>query len=96
MPQARLSVRKIYEVLCLKFERKLSNRAIARTCSISPSTVCEYITRAEAAGLSWPLPEEVDEDHMHKPLFPNQTAHHRKPFYFPTGRKSMPNFARKA
>lgn len=64
MTQERLSMRKIREVLRLKFESGLSHRAIARSCAISHSTVREYIHRARTAGLSWPLPEGLDEDQL--------------------------------
>lgn len=57
MAQKRLSMRKIEEILRLKYEKKLTHRAIAQACSVSSSTVSEYITHAKAAGLSWPLPE---------------------------------------
>ena len=57
MAQERLSMRKINEVLRLKWECGLSNRAIGRGCSISHSTVSEYVRRAQAVGLTWPLPE---------------------------------------
>ena len=70
MPQERLSMRKIREVLRLKWENGLSNRAIARSCSISPTTVSEYIRRASAAGLRWPLPENLDDDQLCRLLFP--------------------------
>jgi transposase len=63
-------MRKIREVLRLKWECNLSNRAIARSCSISHSTVGEYIRRAEEAGLSWPLPDDLDEDRLFELLFP--------------------------
>jgi transposase len=70
MTQERLSVRTIREVLRLKHEIGLSNRAIARACRISNSTVGEYITRAKQAGWSWPLPEEVSEEELYRRLFP--------------------------
>jgi len=69
MPQERLSMRKIQEVLRLKWKSGLSTRAIARSCSISPTTVSEYVRRAQAAGLSWPLPEALDEDQLYQMLF---------------------------
>jgi DNA-binding transcriptional regulator LsrR (DeoR family) len=53
MSQERLSMRKITEVLRLKWTCDLSNQAIARSCRISHSTVSEYLARAEQAGLSW-------------------------------------------
>ena len=49
MAQERLTLRKIREILRLK-DAGLSNRAIARACKISNSTVGEYFHRAEAAG----------------------------------------------
>ncbi len=48
----------------------LHARAIARACKISNSTVGEYLRRAQAAGLHWPLPEGADEDELFKKLFP--------------------------
>ena len=62
MSQERLTMHKISEVLRLKWECKLSNRAIARSCSISHSTVGEYLCHAQEAGLSWPLPADMGED----------------------------------
>ncbi|PYU30606.1 MAG: hypothetical protein DMG28_18265 [Acidobacteria bacterium] len=44
-------MRKIKEVLRLKFELGLGQRQIARSCSISQSTVHNYLKRAAAAGL---------------------------------------------
>jgi transposase len=70
MSQERLSMRKIHEILRLKWECGLSNRAIGRSCSLSHGTVGEYLRRAKAAGLSWPLPEGLDEDALHQLLFP--------------------------
>jgi transposase len=78
MTQTRLSMRKIEEVLRLKFEAGLSHRAIAQSCSISPSTVSEYVTHAKAAGLSWPLPEGISEEQLNDRLFPPQTADSRR------------------
>jgi transposase len=63
-------MRKIAEVLRLKWECGLSNRAIARSCSISHSTVAEYLRRAQAAGLGWPLPLDLGEDTLFGLLFP--------------------------
>ena len=70
MPQEKLSMRKIHEVLRLKWEGKLSNRAIAQSCLISPTTVSEYVRRAQESNLGWPLPETLDEDQLYRLLFP--------------------------
>ena len=74
MPQERLSMRKIREVLRLKWECQLPHRAIARSCSISHSTVGEYVRLATQAGLSWPLPEDLDDDELYRRLYPDSDS----------------------
>src|SRR5215470_12088656 len=69
LPARRLSVRKIKEVLRLKFEVGLGLRAIARSCSIGLGTVHEYLQRAEAAKITWPLGPEWDDDRLEAALF---------------------------
>jgi transposase len=69
-------MRKISETLRLKWVCGLSNRAIGRSCQISHSTVSEYLKRAEAAGLRWPLPEGLDEDSLYRRLFPERVTEH--------------------
>lgn len=68
MAQERLTMRKIREILRLKYEAGLSNRAIAGACNISNSTVGEYLRRAETAGIGWPL-GEISEEDVYKKLF---------------------------
>ena len=63
-------MRKIKEVLRLKWERRLSNRQIAAACGVSRPTVSEYLRRLAEANLSWPLPENLDEAHLEQRLFP--------------------------
>ena len=55
MPQERLSMRKIREVLRLRWEQGLSHRQIVASCRLGQGTVAEYLRRASAAGLTWPL-----------------------------------------
>ena len=74
MPAKRLSMRKIKEVLRLKFELGFGHRQIARSCGINHGTVGDYIRRAEAAGLEWPLPEALDESGLEARLFPPQAT----------------------
>ncbi len=70
MSQKRLSMRKIEEILRLKWEQKRSHQEIARSCAISSSTVSEYLSRAKAAGLSWPLPADLKASQLEQLLFP--------------------------
>ena len=62
-------MRRIKEVLRLRYELKLDQRQIARSCSLSVSTVHEYLKRAEAAGVGWPLPSDWDEGRLEASLF---------------------------
>ena len=62
-------MRKIKEVLRLKFSVGLGLRAIARSCSIGLGTVHEYLQRAEAAGVTCPLREDWNEDRLEEALF---------------------------
>jgi hypothetical protein len=62
MPRKRISMRKIKEVLRLKFEGGLTYDAIGRSCNIGHTTVGEYLKRAQEAGLRWPLPADMDDN----------------------------------
>jgi transposase len=69
MPGWRMSMRKIREILRLKYEQNLANRQIARSCNISRPCVAQYLARAEAAGLAWPMPEGLDDIALEQLLF---------------------------
>jgi len=60
MPAQRLSMRQVREVLRLKWACGLSDRKSAQSLRVSRPTVAEYVRRAQAAGLSWPLPATLD------------------------------------
>ena len=70
MSQRRLSMRKIRELLRLKYELGRSHREIAMSLGIANSTVSDYVRRARAAGVSWPLPEGLDDAALEAALFP--------------------------
>jgi predicted DNA-binding protein (UPF0251 family) len=53
-------MRKVKEVLRLRFELGLGQRAIARSCGVGLRTVHNYLERAAAAGVGWPLPEGLN------------------------------------
>ena len=71
MAQERLTMRKIREILRLKYEAGLSNRAIGAACKVSNSTVGDYLRRAKTAGVSWPFPE-MGEGELYRSLFPER------------------------
>ena len=70
MAKERLSMRKIKEVLRLRFEHQQSARQIAKSCDIARSTVKEYLDRAQKTGIPWPLPAEWDDAALENRLFP--------------------------
>ena len=67
-------MRKIKEVLRLHYELGLGQRQIARCCSIGQSTVHDYLKRAEAAGIRWPLPSEWDDRQLEERLCDGRLA----------------------
>lgn len=62
-------MRKIREVLRLKLELKLSDRLVGQSVQLARSTVQDYVARAQQAGLSWPLPPELDDVQLEALLF---------------------------
>ena len=74
MPAKRLSMRKIKDVLRLCWGQGLSKRKAAGSCGVSRPTVDDYLRRAEAAGLSWPLPAALDNGALERLLFPPPPA----------------------
>jgi len=70
MPAPRRAMRKIIEVLRLKCEARLSHERIAAATGISKGAVTQYLRRAQAAGITWPLPEQTDEAQLEARLFP--------------------------
>lgn len=71
MPNTRLSMRHIKEILRPKLEAKLSHRQIARSLGIGAGTVSVYGKRASALGLCWPLPTEMSDNELEQLLFPS-------------------------
>jgi transposase len=69
MPAERTPMRHVREVLRLKFVGGVPTREIARRIGVAPSTVRTTIRRFQAAGLSWPLPEELTDAALEARLF---------------------------
>ncbi len=62
-------MRKIREVLRLHHECGCENRQIALACCISPSTVSEYLQKAERLALTWELAKGLSEADVESRLF---------------------------
>ena len=63
-------MRRIRQVLQLHFGARASARVIAREVGVGRSTVQDYLTRAAAAGLGWPLAPELTDEALEPLLFP--------------------------
>jgi len=70
MAAERVSMRKVREILRLRWDLRLSGRETARSVVASPSTVTDCVQRAEVAGLKWPLAEEMDDARLEAMLYP--------------------------
>ena len=62
-------MKKLKEVLRLKYDLKSSHRQIAKSVRISPSTVSRLVNDAKAAGITWPLKEELDDAQLEERVY---------------------------
>lgn len=73
----RVSMNKIKDVLRLRHQAELSIRQVASSLNLSIGAVSKYLKRAELAGLTWPLPDDLDEhdlEHIVQPPRKRQAA----------------------
>jgi transposase len=64
----------------------LGERQIAAICLMGKGTVQRFLRRAAAAGLAWPLPEDLDDAQLERLLFP--------PVPSPAGTRPQPDFTK--
>ena len=83
MPAHRMTMRKTREILRLRWGRKLSQREVGQSCNCAPSTVNDVEARARLAGLSWPLPDDLDDAGLEVKLYPVRAG---------SGKRPQPNF----
>ncbi len=62
-------MRRIRDVLRLTFVSNMSQRQIQQVLKISRNAIADYLCRAQNAGLSWPLPEDLDDAELEQLLF---------------------------
>jgi len=77
-------MRKTKEILRLHWQLGVGVRQIGRSLSISHATVIDTLRRAQAAGLNWPLPEDLDEAELEARLYPGNKQY--------TGGRSEPDW----
>ena len=74
MPTERLSMRKIREVLRLRWQLKLTVREVARGASVSVGMAQQMASRAAAAKLTWELVEQMDDAALEERLYGRPAA----------------------
>lgn len=77
--KSELSMRMIKEVLRLRHSRALSHKQISKALGCSRGAVAEYLYRAQAADLTWPLPDDLDDAAIERRLFPPVAPTHQRP-----------------
>ncbi len=80
-------MRKIREVLRLKWELGLSHRQIKRSVRLGHGTVCDYLARAKHEGLRWEQVGGLNDAELEERLFP------RPPSRQGAGEKALPDWA---
>ena len=63
-------MRKIREILRLRRSAGLSIRQISASTKASVGAIQKLLTRAEALGLGWPLPPELDDNQLARCFYP--------------------------
>ena len=74
MAMSRLHLKKIREVLRLRFDLAMSYRQIADSTNSGSSSVGDCLLRFRASGLSWPLPSDILDTDLELRLYPGQPS----------------------
>jgi DNA-binding transcriptional regulator LsrR (DeoR family) len=78
-------MRKVRDALRLSWGEQLSLRQVARSLAMPHTTVAVFLRRAKEAGLTWPLPDDLDDDALERRLFGTASA--------PSSSHAAPDFA---
>ena len=67
MPTAPISMRKLKEIIRLKFSGGLTHRQIAKSLSVSPSVISTYTNRVAQMGITaWPLDDKWTDSELRR------------------------------
>jgi transposase len=86
VPRPHTAMRNVRDVLRLSLGEGLSLRKVSASAAAPFSTVADYVRRAKAAGLSWPLPDDMDDDALEALFFNAATS-------APAAQKPVPDWA---
>jgi transposase len=69
MPAERISMRKLLDILRLRFEARLSFPQIAKALNVSAGSAHSICKRAESLGITWPLPDGLTQEQLEVLLY---------------------------
>jgi transposase len=69
VPRPHIAMRKIREVIRLTLAEGMSLRQVSASLGVPPTTLAEHVRRIRDAGLTWPLPADLDDDALEAMLF---------------------------
>ena len=70
MPAKRITMRKIRDVMRLRYSGGLSVRQISRSTKISVGSIQKLLTTAKALELTWPLPDDMKDNQLARLFYP--------------------------
>ncbi len=85
VPRPHTAMRKIKDVLRLRLGEGRSLRQVSASCQVPFTTVADYVKRAKAAGLAWPLPPDMDDGALEERLFASPSR--------PQAARALPDWA---
>lgn len=85
MVMPRTDMRKIREILRLRFDHRYSYADIAASVALGRTTVADCVRKFEASGLSWPVPESISDLDLESLLYRMGASR--------TASKPLPDFA---
>ena len=81
-------MRKIREILRLRRSAGLSIRQISASTKVSVGAIQKLLAQADALGLGWPLPPELDDNQLARRYYPTPTPASPPVTRCPIGRSS--------
>ena len=72
MPNKRIPMPRLIDILRLKHEAGFSHEKIGCVVGLSKGAVGKYVNLAKAVGIAWPLPPGMDEAQLESLLFRGQ------------------------
>lgn len=73
MPRPHIAMQKIREVLRLRLGEGLSLRQVSLATGVPFTTAGDYVRRAEAAGVTWPLPADLGDEQLQALVGPSKS-----------------------